>query len=230
MLFASRWSKERGGEELCGGQFYFSRGKTSLLGGKRIHQCCPPSSTPSHWFHFAKGETHALAKLTYRQHFPEVIGSVLIFIWFCIQRLWQASLLWCSVPRSPRPPHNINPTFSCYLKYHSDIKLKKKTFLSSLVCYFCLPPILTRTTRTVLSLHRFGLRLIWCVCTCVAEAWHFNCPSNQIGREAVWKVGEWWGVRGCSRGFADQPLPWWTTSVKTTKVTTADLQCCGTSK
>lgn len=35
---------------------------------------------PPHCFHFAKGETHALAKLTYRQHFPEVIGSALIFI------------------------------------------------------------------------------------------------------------------------------------------------------
>lgn len=191
MLFASRWSKERGGEELCGGQFYFSRGKTSLLGGKRIHQCCPPSSTPPHCFHFAKGETHALAKLTYRQHFPEVIGSVLIFIWFCIQRLWQASLLWCSVPRSPRPPHNINPTFSCYLKYHSDIKLKKKTFLSSLVCYFCLPPILTRTTRTVLSLHRFGLRvdLVRVHVCCWGMTFQLSVQSN-------WQRGsvEGWGV------------------------------------
>lgn len=35
---------------------------------------------PPHCFHFAKGETGALAKLTYRQHFPEVIGSALIFI------------------------------------------------------------------------------------------------------------------------------------------------------
>lgn len=45
-----------------------------------------------------------------------------------------------------------------------------------------------------------NLRLIgsiWCVCMCVAEAWHFNSVSNQMGREAA---GEWWGVRGCSEG------------------------------
>lgn len=35
---------------------------------------------PAYCSHFAKGETRALAKLTYRQHFPEVIGSALIFI------------------------------------------------------------------------------------------------------------------------------------------------------
>lgn len=46
----------------------------------------------------------------------------------------------------------------------------------------------------------FSLWLIGCVCMRFAEAWHFNCASNQIGKEAVRKVGEWWGVRGCTEG------------------------------
>lgn len=38
----------------------------------------PPNHPPPNCF--AKGETFALAKLTSRQHFPEVIGCALIFI------------------------------------------------------------------------------------------------------------------------------------------------------
>ena len=38
---------------------------------------------------------------------------------------------------SPRPPHNVNPTFSCYLKYHRDIK-PNENLSPVLVCYFCL--------------------------------------------------------------------------------------------
>lgn len=102
---------------------------------------------------------------------------------------------------SPRPPHNVNPTFSCYLKYHRDTKLNE-TLSPVLACYFCLWFLsFWLVRRTLCSFHcAASVRLIWCVCMFVAEAWHFNCASNQIGREAARKVGEWWGVRGCSEG------------------------------
>lgn len=57
----------------CGGRGNWERGAEN----KYISGVHPAASCG---FHFAKGETDALAKLTSRQHSPEVIGSALIFI------------------------------------------------------------------------------------------------------------------------------------------------------